>query len=126
MDLMGGDDVYDFEITPIDVRQSKYYIDNLSPASAIGTYFYSSSYGSSYQDCSLSTLEGFVSKGWKSKVANTNQYIGVTLTGEPATFYALQLEAVEASYITEFYLEYSLDGKKFIRVQNAFAVPSSI
>ena len=100
MALLGGDDVYDFDITPIDVRQSKYYIDNLSPASAIGTYFFSSYYGSGYQDCSLSTLEGFVSKGWKAKIANQDQYIGVILTGEPATFYALQLEAVDASYIT--------------------------
>ena len=59
-------------------------------------------------------------------MADNNQYIGVTLTGEPATFYALQLEAVDASYITQFYLEYSVDGTKFIRVQNYFTVPSSV
>ena len=48
MALLGGDDVYDFDITPIDVRQSKYYINNLSPASAIGKYFFSSYYGAGY------------------------------------------------------------------------------
>jgi hypothetical protein len=42
------------------------------------------------------------------------------------TFYAVQLEAVEGNYITEFYLEYSTDGTNFIRVQNAFQVPSSV
>ena len=100
MALLGGDDRYDFEINPIDVRQSKYYISNLSPASAIGKFFFSSSWDNSYQDCSLSTLEGAVGKGWKAKVADQNQYIGVTLSGEPATFYALQLEAVDGSFIS--------------------------
>jgi hypothetical protein len=56
MALLGGDDVYDFDITPIDVRQSKYYINNLSPASEIGQWFFSSSYSDKYLDCSISTL----------------------------------------------------------------------
>jgi hypothetical protein len=33
LQLEGGKDKYDFQINPIDVRRSKYYIDNLSPAS---------------------------------------------------------------------------------------------
>ena len=126
MALLGGNDVYNFDITPIDVRQSKYYINNLSPASAIGKWFFTSYFTTSYQDCSLSTLDGVTSQGWKAKVADANQFIGITLDGEPAVFYALQLEAVEGSYIKEYYLEYSVDGSKFIRVQNAFAVPSSV
>jgi hypothetical protein len=126
MALLGGDDKYDFEITPIDVRQSKYYINNLSPASAIGKFYFSSTQSTTYQDCSLSTLEGPTGKGWKAKVADQNQYIGVTLSDEPTTFYALQLESVEGSYITEFYLEYSLDGTNFTRVQNSFKVPASV
>jgi len=81
MTLLGGDDRYDFEINPIDVRQSKYYIDNLSPASELGKIFFSSSWDSTYQDCSLSTLEGASGKGWRAKVADQNQYIGVTLSG---------------------------------------------
>lgn len=126
MALLGGDDHYDFDITPIDVRQSKYYINNLSPASAIGHYFFSSIYASQYNDCSLSTLEGPPSAGWRAAKNDSQQYIGVKLDGEPATFYALQLEAVSGNYIGEFYLEYSLDGQNFRRVQTAFSVPSSI
>ena len=38
----------------------------------------------------------------------------------------MQLEAVDTNYITEFYLEYSVDGVEFIKVQNAFAVPADI
>lgn len=91
MVLLGDNDHYDFDITPIDVRQSKYYIDNLSPASALGKFFFSSYFNASYQDCTLSTLEGAIGKGWKSQIANYNQFIGITITGEPVTFYALQL-----------------------------------
>ena len=111
MKLLGGDDRYDFDITPIDVRQSKYYINNLSPASAIGSYFFSSTYDASYRECSLSTLEGPTSKGWKAQLNDSSQYIGVSLSGQPATFYALQLESVDGFYPLEFYLEYSVDGK---------------
>ena len=68
MALLGGDDHYDFDITPIDVRQSKYYINNLSPSSAIGTFFFSSTYDATYKDCSLSTLEGATGKGWKAQL----------------------------------------------------------
>jgi hypothetical protein len=81
MALLGGDDHYDFEINPIDVRESKYYINNLSPASAIGSFFFSSAFDSSYQDCSLSTLEGASGKGWKAQINDHNQYIGVSLEG---------------------------------------------
>ena len=126
MALLGGDDRYDFEINPIDVRQSKYFIKNLSPASAIGKFYFSSYFDRSYQDCSLSTLEGTISNGWKAKTADSDQYIGVILNDEPATFYALQLEAVDGNYITEFYLEYSVDGVEFIRVQTPFSVSESI
>ena len=89
--MLGGDDHYDFDITPIDVRQSKYYINNLSPASEIGKFFFSSYSDASYQDCSLSTLEGDPSKGWKAKVADQNQYIGIQVSESPITFYAIQL-----------------------------------
>ena len=51
---------------------------------------------------------------------------GLVISGEPVTFYALQLESVEGSYITEFYLEYTTDGINFIKVQNFFTVPSSV
>lgn len=33
---------------------------------------------------------------------------------------------MEGNYITEFYLEYSVDGVNFIRVQSYFTVPSSV
>ena len=33
MKLEGQDDNYDFDIYPIDISKSKYYIDNLSPIS---------------------------------------------------------------------------------------------
>ena len=51
--LEGEDDEYDFEITPIDITKSKYYIDNLSPASKLGKSFYSSFYSKDYTDCRL-------------------------------------------------------------------------
>lgn len=91
---MGSDDNYDFDITPIDVRQSKYYIDNLSPASAIGQLFFSSSFDSSYSNASLTNDEGSSGKGWKAKIADYNQFIGYSVSDQPATFYAVQLEAV--------------------------------
>ena len=80
MALLGGDDHYDFDITPIDVRQSKYYIDNLSPASKIGKYFFSSYLDNTYQDTSLSTLDGASGKGWRSQLSNSNQFIGVMIS----------------------------------------------
>jgi hypothetical protein len=91
---LGQDDHYNFLIAPIDVRQSKYYINNLSPGSEIGKFFFSSFFDESYQDCSLTTLNGAVGKGWKASVADSSQFIGLVVTGEPATFYALQLESV--------------------------------
>lgn len=124
--LLGDGDNYNFSITPIDVRQSKYYIQNLSPASEIGKIFFSSSFDSSYQDASLSTLNDASGKGWKAATADGSQFIGVTITGEPVTFYAIQLEAVEGSYIAEFFLEYSVNGVDFIRVQNSFSVNATV
>ena len=49
----GEDDKYDFEITPIDITKSKYYIDNLSPISKLGKIFYSSFYSTKYTDARL-------------------------------------------------------------------------
>jgi hypothetical protein len=95
-----GKDQYNFSITPIDVRQSMYYINNLSPASAIGKFFYSSYYNTSYEDQSLSTLKGCTGNGWMAKSADQNQYIGILISNQPTTFYALQLESVQANYIT--------------------------
>jgi len=36
MKLQGEDDQYDFDIYPMDITKSKYYIDNLSPISELG------------------------------------------------------------------------------------------
>jgi hypothetical protein len=112
MKLDGTDDNYDFDITPIDVRKSKYYIDNLSPVSNLGTLIISSFYDNNYKDCSLSMDGDKISgKGWKAKYLGKNEYIGYEINGEPLTFYAIQIEAVEGNYITEFFIEYSVDGK---------------
>lgn len=89
--LLDGDNNYDFDITPIDVRESKYYINNLSPASEIGQFFFSSYFDESYQDCSLSNFEGQPSKGWIAKVADQNQFIGIQIRDTPVTFYAIQI-----------------------------------
>ena len=64
--LEGEDEHYDFEITPIDITKSKYYIDNLSPISKLGKVFYSSFY-QGYTDPRLkSEEEEDFGKGWKS------------------------------------------------------------
>jgi hypothetical protein len=89
--LLGQNDIYNFSITPIDVRQSKYYINNLSPGSEIGKFFFSSYFDASYQDCSLSTLSGATGKGWKSSAADSSQFIGLIVSDQPVTFYAVQL-----------------------------------
>jgi hypothetical protein len=44
--LDGEGDKYDFDITPIDITKSKYYIDNLSPISHLAQTFYSSFWAS--------------------------------------------------------------------------------
>ena len=66
LDLLDDDDRYNFSITPIDVRQSKYYINNLSPATAIGQYIFSSYYSDAYTDALLSSDEGTTGSGWKA------------------------------------------------------------
>ena len=71
-------------------------------------------------------MSGASGKGWKAASADSAQFIGLSVTGQPVTFYAMQLEAVEGDYITQFYLEYSVDGVNFTRVQNYFTVPSSV
>ena len=126
LSLIGSNDKYNFSITPIDVRQSKYYINNLSPGSELGKFFFSSSFDATFQDCSLSTLSESSGNGWRAATADASQFIGLSISDAPLTFYAVQLEAVNGNYITEFYLEYSVDGTNFIRVQNPFQVPSSI
>lgn len=73
------------------MRQSKYYINNLSPGSEIGKFFFSSFADASYQDCSLTTLSGASGKGWKASTADSAQFIGLSVTDEPANFYAIQL-----------------------------------
>lgn len=88
--------------------------------------FFSSYLDETYQDASLSTLSGSTGKGWKAKVADKSQRIGVLITDQPVTFYAIQLESVEGGYIKEFLLEYSVDGINFIVVQNTFLVPQTV
>ena len=41
------------------------------------------------------------------------------------TFYALQLEGIEGNYLTSFYLEYSVNGIDFIRLENPFNCEAS-
>ena len=122
LDLLGVDDRYNFSITPIDVRQSKYYIDNLSPATAIGKYTFSSYFSSSYTDASLSSDDGTTGQGWKAKTADKHQWVGVDISEDPVTFYALQVENIGGYAIKQFYLEYSVDGEEFIRVEKPFEV----
>lgn len=65
--LEGEDEKYDFEITPIDITKSKYYIDNLSPVSKLGKVFYSS-FSVSYTDPRpISEDENLYPKGWKAE-----------------------------------------------------------
>mgnify|MGYP003692183517 CR=1 FL=1 len=126
--LEGEDDEYDFEITPVDITKSKYYIDNLSPVSAIGKSFYSSIYGIDYSKCELTSNFESDAKGWRAQNPRSNEYIGFEIESkeDPVTFYALQLEQVEGNYITEFYIEYSVDGENFIRVEKAFTTSDKI
>lgn len=44
MKLEGEDEHYDFDIYPIDITKSKYYIENLSPVSELGQFFFSSAF----------------------------------------------------------------------------------
>lgn len=120
--LAGTDDSYDFDITPIDVTKSKYYIDNLSPASLLGKVFYSSFVNSTYTDPRLdSDINNKDGKGWMAENKRPGEYIGYTIeNGEPATFYAVQMEGIKGNYISSFFLEYSVDGKNFVRVQTPF------
>ena len=121
--IQGEDEHYNFEITPIDITKSKYYIDNLSPISKLGKILFSSFYSKQYTVCSVGTDETGLeySKGWKAEHERSGQYLGFIIEeGEPVTFYALQLEAVEGSYIKKFYIEYSQDGINYIRIEKLF------
>lgn len=120
--LEGEDDKYDFEITPIDITKSKYNIDNLSPFSKLGTVFYSSFYNTSYTDCRLVSQDSSeYGKGWRAENKRDGEYIGYIISeGEPVTFYAIQLEGFDGFYITSFYLEYSVDGVNYIRIDKSF------
>lgn len=53
--LEGQDEKYDFDIIPIDITKSKYYIDNLSPISKLGKVFYSSFFSTEYTDPRLNS-----------------------------------------------------------------------
>jgi hypothetical protein len=122
LSLEGEDDKYDFDITPIDITKSKYYINNLSPVSKLGQVFYSSFQGSFTDARLISENEGLYPVGWKAENARSGEYIGYTIDNDttPVTFYALQIEDVNGSYVTSFYLEYSVDGINFIRVSTLF------
>ena len=99
MKLEGEDEHYDFDIYPIDITKSKYYIDNLSPVSELGKFFCSSTFSSEYNNPSLTLEDKFYeneqlrSKGWKALKSERGQWAGFKLNqGEdPVTFYALQL-----------------------------------
>jgi hypothetical protein len=120
--LEGGGDQYDFDITPIDITKSKYYIDNLSPISKLGLVFYSSFQGN-YTDCRLTSVnENLYPIGWKALNARSGEYVGysIDINTDPVTFYAIQIEDVEGNYIKSFYLEYSVDGINYIRISTLF------
>ena len=98
MKLLGTDDHYDFDIYPIDITKSKYYIDNLSPISALGQFIYSSAYDNTYLNPTLVFEDTNFSnsnkaKGWKSYYNQSGQYAGfaLNLSQSPISFYALQL-----------------------------------
>jgi hypothetical protein len=98
MKLLGTDDSYDFDIYPIDITKSKYYIDNLSPISGLGQFIYSSAYDKAYlnptlvfQDVNFANANR--ANGWKSYYNQSGQSAGFALdnTQAPVAFYALQL-----------------------------------
>lgn len=98
MKLLGTDDHYDFDIYPIDIRQSKYYIDNLSPVSALGQFIYSSAYDKTYLNPTLVFEDANFSNsnkanGWKSYYNQSGESVGFTLNANEnaLAFYALQL-----------------------------------
>ena len=72
MKLEGEDEHYDFDIYPIDITKSKYYIDNLSPVSELGKFFCSSTFSAEYNNPSLTFEDKYYenekmrSKGWKA------------------------------------------------------------
>jgi hypothetical protein len=71
LQLEGNGDQYNFDITPIDITKSKYYIDNLSPISKLGLVFYSSFLGN-YTDCRLTSVnENLYPIGWKAQNARS-------------------------------------------------------
>lgn len=89
----------------------------------MGKILFSSFFNKEYIKADVGTDETGVafSQGWKSEHERPGEYIGFVIEeGEPVTFYALQLESVEGFYVKEFYLEYSIDGTNFIRVEKVF------
>lgn len=79
--IEGEDEHYDFEITPIDITKSKYYIDNLSPVSKLGKIIFSSFYSKEYIRSDVGTDETGVvlSKGWKAEHERSGEYIGFVI-----------------------------------------------
>ena len=66
--MEGDDDDYDFDIVPINIWKSKYYIENLSPISLLGSVFYSSFYSLQYTDPRLTDNENNIqSYGWRAE-----------------------------------------------------------
>ena len=99
MKLEGEDEQYDFDIYPMDITKSKYYIDNLSPVSELGQFIYSSAFSSDYINPRLTFDDNNFdnlntkSNGWKALTNQKGQYAGFKLNAgeDPVAFYALQL-----------------------------------
>ena len=130
MILEGEDTNYDFDIYPVDIRKSKFNIENLSPFSELGDFICSSSFSGDYLNPLIDFQDEYYnnenrrSKGWKASTSEKGQYAGFKMHGNnnPVTFYSLQLEFIENYSIKTFYLEYSKDGVNWIRVENVFHV----
>lgn len=82
------------------------------PALAQGTVFFSSSSlnNPSYQ------LSGSGSNGWSPSGSCIDQYLGVQTSLQ--TFYAIDIKQLSGSALSSFSIEYSMDGKRFIAVQD--------
>ena len=68
----------------------------MSPVSKIGKLFYSSVYGKDYSDPTLTNEYGeSTGLGWKAENPRVNEYIGYTVSDDPVTFFAIQIENIE-------------------------------
>ena len=93
---------------------------NPASGATVGTLFYSSVYNSNYNIYGINSTVG-----WKAAKAVAGEWAGIQLSSAQ-TFYEFNIQAGEnGAFVSEFVIEFSVDGIKFDQVPGVFTADCS-